>query len=242
MKQLKYICVVLFACISTTLYAGSSDLESFIQDNGSKSIFTAVIFYDKADSADYKAMAATAKQFVNDNSRRVVLREVAADSAGAASLVEKYRLLRAPMPLLLVFAPNGAITRGYAKKVELAKLQTSLVGPIEQKLIKYMQQRKPVVIRIPGKSAEENTDFNTAISDFEKLRGFKPEVLEVTALSKDDKKLEKKYGLNIYSGKAQTVVLTTAGTVAGSFSGKVSAEDISEALKNAGSSCCANNS
>ncbi len=242
MKHLKYICVVLFACISTTLYAGSTDLETFIQENGTKSIFTAVLFYDKTDSAAYQSMDSTAKQFAKDNSRRVVLREVAADSAGAASLVEKYRLLRAPMPLLLVFAPNGAITRGYAQKVELAKLQTSLVGPVEQKLIKYMQQRKPVVIRIPSKTPQENADFNTVITDFEKLRGFKPEVLEVIALSKDDKKLEEKYGLSLYSGKAQTVVLTTAGTVAGSFSGKVSAEDISEALKNAGSSCCANNS
>ena len=74
---------------------------------------------------------------------------VAVDRGAPAEkgIVDKYRLSAAPMPLVLVFAPNGAITGGIVgPQVTEEALQNAIASPCMQKCLKVLQEGK---LRLP---------------------------------------------------------------------------------------------
>ncbi len=233
-----YILMFLFCLVSTSVYAASNDLEKKIEGVGAEGRFAVILFYDNEDTKEYKDMLKTVQKFVDKTSDKIDFIKLDAGDESAQSIVQKYRLSRAPKPLTLVFAPNGAITGGYAQKINTKKLEKSLVGPVQQEIVRATQARKPVILKIPGGSSQANEVVDKAIKEFEHLRKITPEVITITSLTKDDKELKKKFNIDFKQKTVQTIVLTTAGTMAGRFVGTVSAEEIYEALKNSGSSCC----
>ena len=233
-----YVLMVLFCLVSTNVYAASNDLEKKIESVGAEGRFAVTLFYDNEDTKEYKGMLNTVQKFAKKNSSKIEFIKLDAGDESAQSIIQKYRLSRAPKPLTLVFAPNGAVTGGYAQKVNIKKLEKSLVGPVQQEIVKATQARRPVILKIPGKSTQANDAVDKAIKEFERLRKITPEVITITSLSNDDIDLKKKFNIDFKQKKVQAIVLTAAGIVAGRFVGTLSAEEISEALKNSGSSCC----
>ncbi len=62
------------------------------------------------------------------------------------AIVDKFDLERAPMPLVLAIAPNGAITGGFPTKFEEQQLLDAFATPGTEKLIKSLQNGKLVFV------------------------------------------------------------------------------------------------
>lgn len=241
MKTFNYIVVMVAVVTISTLSTFASEVDSKIKKIGKKDKFAYVLITnskDKATEEDTKMMLNSTENFVKSNPKAELL-QYELESKAASSIVKKYRLSRAPMPLLLVFAPNGAVTGGYAKKVTDAKLEDAIKSPVEQVIAKASQERKPVIIRIPGKSKDGNSVVDSAIEEFKKTKKIDPEVIVLTSPSEEEAKLQARLNLDFSSAEAQTIVLTVAGTEAGRFVGNVTGAQIATALENAKSSCCA---
>ena len=60
-------------------------------------------------------------------------------------VVDKFGVSRAPMPLVLALAPNGAITKGFPIKFDEKQLREGFVSPCTAKCLKALQDRKLVL-------------------------------------------------------------------------------------------------
>ncbi len=78
-------------------------------------------------------------------SHRAVAIEVQADAAANAALVVRLQLDRAPRPLALAFAPNGAVTRGW-QELPAEGFGSAFVGPGLASCLKVTQEGKMAVI------------------------------------------------------------------------------------------------
>ena len=71
--------------------------------------------------------------------------------------VAKYGLKSAPMPAVLVFAPNGAIAGGFVgARLTEAALLDSLASPAKQAILKAIQDRKLVFLCVRSGSAKSD--------------------------------------------------------------------------------------
>jgi hypothetical protein len=73
-------------------------------------------------------------------------------------VVEKFGVSRAPMPLVVALAPNGAITKGFPLKFTEQQLQEAFVSPCTARCMKALQDRKLVLLCVQN----QQTQFSQA--------------------------------------------------------------------------------
>ena len=80
------------------------------------------------------------------------------------ALVAKYDVSRAPMPLTVVVAPNGAMTGMFAQKVTAEKLGEAIVTPTMMFTMKNLQDGKLVLVTVKGSA---KAPAPVAVKDFQ---------------------------------------------------------------------------
>ena len=85
-----------------------------------------------------------------------------------APLVRKFNLSRAPMPLVLALAPNGAVTGGFPAEFDEEKLLGALVSPGMAPCLKGLQQRKLVLLCVQNQATKSNEAAMRGVRDFER--------------------------------------------------------------------------
>ncbi len=61
-------------------------------------------------------------------------------------MVAKFGVDRSPLPLVLAFAPNGAITKGFPVRFNEDQLSQAFVSPCTAQCMKALQERKLVLL------------------------------------------------------------------------------------------------
>ena len=61
-------------------------------------------------------------------------------------MVDKFGVGRAPMPLVLALAPNGAVTKAFPVQFNASQLQQAFVSPATARCMKALQERKLVLL------------------------------------------------------------------------------------------------
>ena len=81
-------------------------------------------------------------------------------------IVAKFDLSRAPMPLVLAMAPNGAITGGFPTKFEEQQLVDAFATPATEKVMKNLQDGKLVFVCVQNGKTKSNAAAMQGIRDF----------------------------------------------------------------------------
>jgi hypothetical protein len=123
-------------------------------------------FFWSSDTEQTAAMrkvfaAATAK--VADRALTVSIRVTDPAESG---IVKKYDLDRAPMPLVLAIAPNGAVTAGFPTKCEEQELLSAFATPGTEKCMKALQDGKLVLLCVQNESTTSNQEALQGVQDF----------------------------------------------------------------------------
>jgi hypothetical protein len=198
--------------------------------------FTFILFW-KEDNAATQAMTAALKESVAQRSQRAEWTAVNVNDAAQRPLVDRYHVERAPMPMVLCVAPNGAITGGYSKQINDAAVEKSLVTPGMTEATKALQDKRIVVIHVkrdprmplPAGAAgfiadpsfkDRSTVVNVGLDDsaearFVKEMDFKPEEIS----------------------DSMVVVLAPPGVLVGRYPGTVTTDQIATDLHAAGKCC-----
>src|SRR5207244_3018629 len=104
------------------------------------------------------AVSAKLKAALDRRKERARLTEVNIADPAERALVEKYGVSRAPMPLVLVVAPNDAVTGAYPKELTDADIEEALVTPCMMRCVKFLQENKLVIVCL-------QTPKNTIVPD-----------------------------------------------------------------------------
>ena len=165
--------------------------------------------------------------------------EMDRSDAANSELVTKYGLAGAPIPLILVFAPNGAISGGLpssnATPEGLAKM---LPSPKKSELLKEIQAGNAVLIVASRKGMEDQAK---AVENCTKACGQikgKATTMQVNMDDKDEQTFLSEMKVDTKATAPVTVVINAQGQLAGSFTGAVDVGALAQAATKRVGGCC----
>ena len=198
--------------------------------------FTFILF-SKADNANTERMRTELSTALAEHSDRAGWTSVNVSDPANRDLVERYQIGRAPMPLVLCVAPNGAVTGAMAGRVSVKQVENALVTPTMTRCMKSLQADKIVVVHVKSDDQvplpagavafladtafqNRSTTENYVISDPAEARFLRD--MEIDPAS--------------FSGST-VVVLAPPGVLVGKFPATATASQIAAKLHAAGKCC-----
>jgi hypothetical protein len=140
--------------------------------------------------------------------------------------VEKFRLDRAPMPLVLAIAPNGAVTGGFPYQCEEQELLEAVTTPGTADVLKALQDGKLVFLCVQNGSTDLNNEALQGVDDFTRdpVVGKLAEVVMLDPQDPAEASFLSDLGIEPHTSVAVTALLVPPGTVAAKFEGPTSKE------------------
>jgi hypothetical protein len=156
-------------------------------------------------------------------------------------MVDKFDVSRAPMPLVLALAPNGAVTKGWPIRFTEAQLKEGIVSSSTATCLKALQARKLVLLCVQN----EQTQFSQAA--WQGVQAFKAdnrfaaatEVVAVDPRNQAEAKLLSDLQVDPRTSQAVTVLLAPPGAPIAVFPGAVTKDQIVAKVAAAQSGPCA---
>jgi hypothetical protein len=220
-----------YAQVSTT-----SRAEQTLAQSASRGQFTILVFY-KADDAATQAMAGAVEKAIAPKAGEATLAFVQMTNPAEKKLVDQFAVSRAPMPLCLAIAPNGAVTGVFRKPPSVADLSKAFVTPTMTRCMKAMQDGKVVLVCVQG---ARRTPTPAAVAELQADPQFKDRTATVTLAIQDPAEADFLTQLEIdatdTSGVA-TVILAPPGVLVGKFPANASMSELATALHEAGKCC-----
>ena len=156
-------------------------------------------------------------------------------------VVEKLGVSRAPMPLVVALAPNGAVTKGFPLKFTEEQLRQAFVSPCTAKCLKAVQDRKLVLVCIQSQKTQFNQAAWQGVRDFKADARFAQatEIVPVDPADKTEASLLEGLQVDPRTPTAVTVLLAPPGQPIAKFTGAVTKEQIVAKVASAQSGPCA---
>lgn len=191
-----------------------------------------IVFYRNGDD-ETRAM----KKTISSAAARLKASSITVDVADAAEkdIVARYGVDRAPMPLALVVAPNGAVTGGFPVSVTEEQLSGAFVGPATASCLKALQDGKFVFLCAQNNSTSSNEDALKGVRAFrEDARYAKAtEIVSVDPADPAEAKFLGQVKIDPRTNVAMTAFLAPPGAVVATYSGATDKNTIVAALTRA---------
>lgn len=205
------------------------------QQNGD---FLFVKFYEKKDDS-FKQMQKTAQEFSKNSAKTIRMYDALTTDDKETEVIQKYGINRAPLPLLLVFAPNGAITGGFPQKVTEEQLSSSLVPKLVMDILKTVQARKIALVLLQNSKTKFNAETALTADEFAsdpRLNGY-VDIIKQDPRDEEIKDFLKQCNIANTTEEAATVLVVPPGQIGGVYPGKVTKETLIAGLASCSSGC-----
>ena len=197
------------------------------------------VFFSKADDEQTLAMRKVFDKAMEKVADRAQSVAVNIGDASEKAVVEKFDLSRAPMPLVLAMAPNGAITGGFPTKFEEQQLLDAFATPGTEKVMKSLQDGKLVFVCVQNDKTKSNDAAMQGVRDFKADTRFASATEIVTLDPTDKKEASFLTDLKVSSdiAEATTVFVAPPGQAIGKFEGATNKDALIELLSKANTGC-----
>lgn len=232
------ICIALLGRISAASVAvANTESLKEVARKQNKHLFALFFRTGDTDGAKMKGVFAEAKRKLG---RRALFSVASVSNPSEANFVRKYGIARAPLPLTLVFAPNGAIVKSFAGKVvSQSDLAGAFASPALAEVLGAMQDRKLVLLCIQGKRTRHNSESlgaARAAAQDEKAR----DSITVVRAAPDDghsSDLLKQLSVSSKMQEATIFILVPPSTMAGKVEGATTKDALWKTIVTSVSSC-----
>ncbi|MBX3411484.1 MAG: hypothetical protein KF708_02110 [Pirellulales bacterium] len=214
----------------------ASSAERQIVQAAEKGQYSFIMFYRAKDKAA-DAMASSVARNLSRYPERGTATYVSIADPAQKGLVAKYGVARAPMPLTVALAPNGAITAMFPSELADDKFASAFVTPAEADALLALQQKKLVFIAI---STSPNEGTPAAVADFRKDPHFRDRMQLVALNPQDAEEQEFLADLQVTNdnpASAAMIVLAPPGVMIGRFPLTASKDEIAAKIA-AADKCC----
>ena len=232
------VCQVAQAAAAGASVAPKTAKEAMQVSHDSKQ-YLFLLFYDKKDSL-YDQMKAAIVGVMAQTDQKILVYEAVKSSGTDADLIAQYKVDRAPMPLLMVVGPNGAVLGGFPKSVTVDKLSKSLVPPLTMDVLKSLQQQQMAVVLLQNSKTKFNAESSKTANDLAYDKKFVGSVEVIKADPSDPKNRDFLANAKIASATATATIVLIAppGIVAGVFPGNTTKSSIMDSLSATSSGAC----
>jgi hypothetical protein len=195
--------------------------------------------FRKEEDGQTAAMRSVLQEVMKEVTDRADSVEVNVTAVSERAIVDKFGLDRAPMPLILAVAPNGAITGGFPTKAEKQNLLQAFASPCMEKCMKSLQENKLVFLCIQNSNTKANSDAMQGVHDFQADERFARATQIVTLDPTDATEAEflKDLQVDPKTAEATTVFLAPPGVPIAMYQGATKKDELVATLSKASSAC-----
>jgi len=197
--------------------------------------FTFILFW-KEDNAATQDMAAKLTTAVEKRTARVEWAAININDPANQATVDRYKVSRAPMPMAVCVAPNGAVTGFYTNRISDEAVEQALVTPTMTSCMKAMQEGKMVLVhgRLDDRSALPN-----GAAAFASDAAFQARTTVVSFRLDDaqESRFVTELGVPANSKAPVVALLAPPGVLVGKFAESSTKDQIAAALHAAGKCC-----
>jgi hypothetical protein len=213
----------------------ASQAQQVLDAAAAEQQYTFLVFYKENDAAT-QAMAQTVKRGVASRSDRATTAFVHVANPAHKALVDQFGVSRAPMPVTVAVAPNGATTNVIASRISDEQIEDSFVTPAMAHCIKSMQEGKLVFICIHSTA---RASIPGGVKAFAADPEFKDRsvVVPVSTSDADEAELVQQLEEDSATKGATTVLLAPPGVLVGKFGPTATKQQLATALHKAGQCC-----
>ena len=153
--------------------------------------------------------------------------------------VTKYGLDRAPLPLVLAIAPNGAVTRSFSGQFGADQFETAFVSPGTQKSLKALQDRKLAFICVQNDKTKRNAEAMQGVKDFlaDPQYAKTTELITLDPADAAEEAFLKQLKVDPKTEEAVTVFMAPPGMIVGTYKGETKKDVLIAATKKAAKGC-----
>ncbi len=197
------------------------------------------VFFSKTDDDQTLAMRKVFDQAIEKTTDRAQGVAVKITDSSEKAIVDKFDLSRAPMPLVLAMAPNGAITGGFPTKFDEQQLLDAFATPATEKVMKPLQDGKLVFVCVQNGKTTASDAALQGVRDFKSDTRFANATEIVTLDPTDTKEASFLKDLKVASdiAVATTVFIVPPGQAIGKFEGATNKDALVELLSKANTGC-----
>jgi hypothetical protein len=197
--------------------------------------YTFIMFWKKKDNAT-SAMWQNLKSSLGDRQNLANYTQVRANDPAEATLVKKYGVSRAPMPLTLAIAPNGAITGSFVRRLNKVNVDKSFVSPAKAQCMKTLQGRKLVLLCVNPIS---KTGTPKGVEEFKAVPCYQKnaKIITLSSADPDEASFLKELEIPASSQVRNVVFMAPPGVLVGKYNGNVTKNQLVASLKKTGKGC-----
>lgn len=203
-----------------------------------KHLFLFVSENDNEEALSAKRALEVAASEIRDKAEWASIKR---DSAAEKEVIAKFQLDRAPMPIVLALAPNGAITGAYfGENLKNPPLQDSIASSGEQQCLKALQEQKLVFLCLQNAATTSNDAAMQGVNDFKADSRFAKftEVVTVDPADATEQKFLAELKLNPQLTEATTIFLAPPGSLVSTITGATNKDALVSTLMAATAGGC----
>jgi hypothetical protein len=187
-----------------------------------------------------QAMRRVFQGFVGGIADRANSVEICVTAAEEKGFVDTYGLARAPMPLVLAFASNQAITGAFPTDFSEDDLSGGFASPRTADVMKLLQDGKLVMLCVQNAGTQANDDAIAGAKEFSRDERYQAatEFVMLDPTDPAEAGFLKDLQISPDTSVAVTVLLAPPGSPVAKFEGATTKDLFVEALSKASSECC----
>ena len=215
---------------------GAAAIEKAAKDN--KYLF---VFFWKDDTQHSRVMRGVFQAAMAKAADKAGSIEIQTGDPAEQQIVALYGVSRAPMPLVLAIAPNGAITKGLPSRFDESQILQAFVSPGTAECMKALQDRKLVLLCVERPSPQiRQVSLQKGVQEFttDQVYAQSSKVVSLNAGDPAEASFLKSLQVDPQTATPVTVLMAPPGSVVGTFAGEVTKEQLVAKLKTAQSGCC----
>lgn len=237
MKIITHVALTLtfLLAVSNTSFA-QADAGAALQQSQEAGRFTFIVFY-KDNSPQTQQMLQVVQQSITSQSQKATLATASMASAQGQALAEKFQVSRAPMPMTVAVAPNGAVTGLFPRQVAKANIDAAIVPPVMMECMKELQAQKLVFVCL---TKSEQAAVPAGVRALQLDPMFKDRMALIGLNVEDTTEARLMQQLKVDAGMVQgpyAALIAPPGVLVGHFSGTSTADQIAAAIHKAGKCC-----
>lgn len=233
MPILKHIiCTLLLCVLNVGLFAGDGSFAIEKSSQEDRHLF--IFFYKDRSDKTLKA-----KEIVDQVAKKLKGKanfvNVMLNDPDESDLIEKFDLKHAPLPLVMVIAPNGAVVGGFSSKFSKEKMIDSLASPKMAKCLKALQDKKFVFVCMQNSKTKNLEKSMKGVLEFKSDPRFAKsvEIVTIDPLDTDEYKFLSQLSVDTRLPQLVTILLAPPGKIIGNYKGATNKEkfinDLNEA-------------
>jgi len=196
-------------------------------------------FFFKEENDETSSMRAVFESALGQLKEKADCIQIDVTDQKERAIVAKFGADRAPLPLALAVAPNGAVTGGFPMKFEETDLVGAIASTCTQECMKYLQDGKLVFLCVQNDSTGACEAAMQGVRDFRSDPSFAKMTELVTLDPSDTSEASFLSDLQISpeTAEAVTVFLAPPGVPLAMFEGATTKEELTATLNKAASNC-----